>query len=53
MLTYPNRYSTLPVVMDAYSAGIPAYPKKIDKNLWIVEYDPKDMLLKGELEYEN
>ena len=53
MIIYPNRYSTIPIIMDARSAGIPAYPKKTDKNEWIVEYDPKDMLLKGELEYES
>lgn len=51
MITYPNRYSTLPLIMDAIKAGIPAYPKKIDTNKWIVEYDPKDMLLKDDNDY--
>ncbi len=50
MIIFPNRYSTLPLVLDAINAGIPAYPKKTDKNEWIVEYDPQDILEKGEMD---
>ena len=45
---FKNRYSAIQLAIDANKAGIPAYPVKLDKNEWIVEYNANDMLLNKE-----